>query len=281
MRFLEVGAAVVLGGCAGYYLAKRAASPLCETGSLTIGYWKIRGLAAPLRMMCHYKRQAFVNKAYATDKEKWFAEDKPKLVKDKNALMNLPYIVDGPTVVTQSNSCALYLGRRLGIDSPAYALHNHQVLDETMDLRNNTMKVVYPFSGTVKTKEDFPAAFETHLKTLASPALTKLEGFCKGPFMCGPAIQSGDFALFEMLDQHVVMCEQTSTPFDFAKFPKLRALHKAIKEDPALASYFASGSYTKYAVNNPCPWMEQGTYFVGKAYGEGPFGPTVEEQVVF
>ena len=25
--------------------------------ALTIGYWKIRGLAAALRMMCHYKKQ--------------------------------------------------------------------------------------------------------------------------------------------------------------------------------------------------------------------------------
>jgi len=280
MRLLEVGAAAVLGGAAGYFLAKRAASPLGETGSLTVGYWKIRGLAGPLRMMCHYKKQPFVNKAYGTDKEKWFADDKPALAKEKNSLMNLPYVIDGPTVVTQSNSCALYLGQRLGIDAPTYALHNHQVLDETMDLRNNTMKIVYPFNGTVKTKEEFPAAYEGHMKTLAA-SLGKLEGFCKGPYMCGPAIQSGDFALFEMLDQHMDMCEQTNTAFDFAKFPKLSALHKAIKEDPALASYFASEPYTKYPFNNPCPWMKQGTYFVGKGYGEGPYGDTDAKQVVF
>ena len=34
---------------------------------LTIGYWKIRGLAASLRMMCGYAGTPYVNKAYGED----------------------------------------------------------------------------------------------------------------------------------------------------------------------------------------------------------------------
>ena len=74
-----------------------------------LGYHKIRGLAAPLRMMFYYKKASFINTAYGADmKETWFGADKPQLL-ENNSCMNLPYVVDGPIVVTQSNSCAVYL----------------------------------------------------------------------------------------------------------------------------------------------------------------------------
>ena len=60
----------------------------------------------------------------------------------------------------------------------------------------------YPFAGKVATKADFPSALKSHLEGSATTNFTKLEGFCKGPFMCGAVPQSGDFHVFEMLDQH-------------------------------------------------------------------------------
>ncbi len=131
------------------YEASLKASPSCSSAKAegmsgsslpTLGYWKIRGLAAPLRMMLYHKRQSFTLKEYGADaKEEWFAKDKPELRK-RNGLINLPYIIDGDTVVTQSNSCMLYLGRKLGIDRDEFFVRNHQVLDQTMDLRNDLMK---------------------------------------------------------------------------------------------------------------------------------------------
>merc|ERR1739848_869678 len=101
-------------------------------GNLTIGYHKIRGLAAPLRMMCYYKQQPFTNVGYGTDvKEKWFGEAKPPLL-EQNACINLPFIVDGAKFITQSNSCLLHLGRKLQIDSESLFLENHQLLDQVM-----------------------------------------------------------------------------------------------------------------------------------------------------
>jgi len=40
----------------------------------------------------------------------------------------------GDTVVTQSNTCALYLGRSLKIDDDACFIHNHCVLDQVISL---------------------------------------------------------------------------------------------------------------------------------------------------
>merc|ERR1719337_88773 len=131
-----------------------------------------------------YKEKPFTNVGYGNDmKEKWFGEKKPELIQ-QNACINLPYIIDGENVVTQSNTCMLYLGGKLGIDKPQNMVKNHTVLDQTMDLRNDLMKIVYPF-GDVKTKDQFPEGAKRHIEGSCKTNLTKLEGFCKGPYMCG------------------------------------------------------------------------------------------------
>eukprot|EP00854_Cymbomonas_tetramitiformis_P025853 gene25853-31637_t len=240
----------------------------------TIGYHKIRGLGAPLRMMVYYKSANFVNVGYGADmKEAWFGGAKPPLA-EKNSCINLPYIIDGDDIITQSNTCCLYLGKKLGIDDEALFFTNHTVLDQTMDLRNDLMKIVYPF-GSVKNKEEFPAAAKDHLAGSATVNLTKLEGFCKGPYMCGSAPQSGDFALFEMLDQHQSICKSIGEPDILDQHPKLKALHAAMKGDAALSKYFASDCYSKWAQNNGLL-----THFTGQA-SDFEYGPTVEEQVTF
>jgi len=249
---------------------------LKKSSPLTLGYWKIRGLAAPPRMMMYYAGQPFVNKAFGDDaKTAWFGGDK-KALAVKNGLINLPYVIDGEEVVTQSNSVLVYLGQRLGIDKAQYAVLNHQVLDQVMDLRNDTMKIAYPFSGT--TKEMFPAALETHMQ---AAHFKKLEAFCKGPYMCGAVPQSADFHVWEMVDQHIAMCTETKgaeyAKTCFSAFPKLLKLHAVMKAEPKLAAYFASDMYTTYAVNNPMVPAN----FAGAGYGDGPYGPTVETLIEF
>jgi len=236
-----------------------------------LGYHKIRGLAAPLRMMFYFKQKSFVNKAYAEDlKTAWFAGDKPTL-KEKNSLINLPYLIDGETVVTQSNSCLVYLGQKLGIDTPEHAVKNHQAIDQIMDLRNDLMKIVYP-GGKCASKQAFPEAFSAHV---AQAHFAKLEGFVSGPFICGAEPQSADFHLFEMLDQHMIIIQDIKCDYDMSQFPRLLALHAAMKALPTLAPYFASDMYA-YAHNNA-----MFTFYLGPAYGDGPYGTMVEEEIKF
>lgn len=254
-------------------MGNKSSGPSSEP--ITVGYHKIRGLAGPLRMMCYYKKQPFINEAYGADmKEKWFGEKKPELLK-QNSCINLPYIIDGEVTVTQSNTCCLYLGKRLGIDTEPNELHNHTVLDQTMDLRNDLMGVVYPF-GAVKTKEEFPEAAKKYLEGSAKTIFTKLEGFCKGPYMCGAAPQSGDFSLWEMLDQHSNISKTLNGADILDDFPKLKALHAGLKGDAALAAYFESDMY-KYAQNNPLP----PAHYTGLGDDASEYGPTVTITVKF
>merc|ERR1711865_1338670 len=105
----------------------------------------------------------------------WILEGskKPELAAS-NSLINLPFIVDGEQVITQSNSCMLYLGQKLQIDAPANAIKNHQALDQVMDLRNDVIKIVYPFGG-VKA-EGFLEALKDHCEKSAPGHFAKLEG---------------------------------------------------------------------------------------------------------
>merc|ERR1712205_285958 len=76
--------------------------------ALVIGYHKIRGLGAPLRMICYYKSQPFTNVAYGEDmSDAWHKGKKLELIK-QNSCINLPYIIDGDFVTTQSNTRLLH-----------------------------------------------------------------------------------------------------------------------------------------------------------------------------
>merc|ERR1740138_1330020 len=109
---------------------------------MEIGYWQIRGLGAPLRMMAAYagvKHDAKLYPVHAKegggwDTSAWF-DVKPAL-KAKNALMNLPYVIDGDTVVTQSNACLDYIGKKLGLMGGENEWKVQQGLCQVMDLRN-------------------------------------------------------------------------------------------------------------------------------------------------
>ncbi len=74
---------------------------------VTIGYWKIRGLAAPLRMTCSYAGAEYTSADYELqpkdgggwDRSEWTSV-KPGLM-EKNAMMNLPYVLDGDVYIVQ------------------------------------------------------------------------------------------------------------------------------------------------------------------------------------
>lgn len=242
---------------------------------LEIGYHKIRGLAAPLRMMCYYTGTSFKHVYYGNDmKDTWHSGAKLELSKI-NAAVNLPYIKNNGEIVTQTNTCLLYLGRILAIDKKKFEMYNHLVLDQVYDWRNDLMMNVYPpgiICGSV-TKEEWPEAGPKHLTGATKTHLTKLEGLCRGSFMCGNSPQSGDFHLFEMLDQHKKLAESFCMPDPLAGFPKMQRIHTAFKNSRQLAKYFGSEHYLNYSHNNPLV-----TNFTGLAPGY-EYGPSGEETV--
>lgn len=216
---------------------------------LTLGYWGIRGLGAPLRMMAAYAGAKVEIKNYSAFEE-WGA-DKAEL-KKTNSLINLPYIKNHDTgaLVTQSSACYAYLGRQLGLTPPDTVERQEQVLAQTFDLRTDVMTMVYPFSGKCPTPEDYKKNLPDYLEKKVPVHYEKFEGFLKDDFCAGSSMTTCDFHLFEMIDQHEMMAKRAELPSPVKPFPKLEKFYQKVRALPQLAEYFES-DYYKMPVNSP------------------------------
>jgi glutathione S-transferase len=219
---------------------------------ITVGYWKIRGLAAPLRMMCSFTGAKYESKEYAVtgtgstgfDRSSWF-DAKPEL-KAQNSLMNLPYVKCGNDMVTQSNACVLYLARKFGLmgKTPEETARVHQVMWQTSDMRNSA---VAEFYGSNLTADDVGAYIDQ-----VSVHFTKLDGWLTQhgtKFSASDDVTAADFHLFEMLDQHEEYAKHNGMESFFSKFSALGAFYARFRALPQLTDYF-SGSQHKLPINN-------------------------------
>lgn len=212
-----------------------------------VGYWNIRGLGAPLRMMCEYVGASYtavtfdvVEKAGGGwNVDAWFVEKKPELLK-LNALTNLPYVRIGDQVVTQSNACFTFLGRRFGLmgSTEEEVSKNEQCLAQVHDLRNDAIGLMYGGFGPDK-QAIFDGKKDGYLESTAKGHFSKLEKWLvhQGtPFLVGPSPQCADFHLWEMLDQHEALAKYVGKPSLLDGFPKLAAFYQRFRAAAAPSS---------------------------------------------
>ena len=207
-----------------------------STGKLEIGYWKIRGLGAPLRMMATYAGVEYENKMY-TSGEEWFGEKKPEILK-KNPLANLPYVIDGDKVVCQTNSCMVYLAEKFGFYG---GIKDLELLCEIYDLRNSMIELVYPFKKVNRTPEEFAASTEPQCSAVVTKYYAKFNGFLgKTKYLLKDTPCASDFHLWEMIDQHECLAIKYGHASPLANFPALKTYYENFKAEPKLKPYFNS-----------------------------------------
>ena len=81
--------------------------------ALTVGYWNIRGLGEPVRLVLEYAGKPYDWKEYTiANYMEWFGKDKQELGMD---FPNLPYLIDGDFKVAQSTTILKYIGRLNGL----------------------------------------------------------------------------------------------------------------------------------------------------------------------
>ena len=248
MKSIEVLGAAAAGVCA-YVAACKAydAYKVSANKSQTIklGYWGIRGLAAPLRMMLEYTGASYEQTVY-TDGDPWFKVKKPEL-KAKNALANLPYLEmpDG-TVVCESNACYAHLASYLGLvpTSADMAIKNDELLSLAKCTRDDMTNRCY-------NKRWLPdrAAFDGAMtKLLGGGPFDKYEGSLKlsgTPFFCGAGPCACDFHIFEMMDQYLKLANDLNVPSPLASLPLCSAFYERFKALPTLQAYFASADHKR------------------------------------
>ena len=238
------------------------------TTKFTMGYWQMRGLGAAIRMMLHYGvgEEQFEDVQFTQDNEglgNWFSSLKPKMIKEKNVLANIPYLIDhseDDKTVVHFNSICLYLGNKFGIDAGDVGseqfLRNMQILNEVMDIRNQVIRLVYTFPNATRTKEEFDEALPKHLEA-TKKTFEKLEAwlnFHGSKYFEKDTISSCDFHAFEMIDQHeyyrTLLKSDDKNVSMLESFPRLKKFWEDVKNEPKLTSYFNSKEYLEFDMNN-------------------------------
>ena len=251
-----------------------------------VGYWSIRGLAAPIRMMLsaaqvnHWAMSydALYTKegGYAVDS--WL-HDKAWVKNEGHCdLMNLPFLVicgtgDGDNkddrVLAQSNAVMMCLGRKLnmlGSNDWEQSLCE-SFLCELMDLRDNMTDFVY--TGTKGVEDDTSDAktvvqnankifdkFEAHLSRKYKMSGSD-NGKTDGPvcFLVGDQLSAPDFHLWELIDQYIGYCEYYKiepTCITETKRPCLYEFHTNFRKLPQNKQYMdCELSMSNLPYNNP------------------------------
>ena len=209
----------------------------------------MRGLGAPLRAMCMWNETPFTAACHPLPADidylraKWFLEDKPKL-KEKNPLVNLPYIVDGDAVITQTNACLSHLGRKFGLwgCTDMEVSQCEQLLSEIYDLRGEMTRMAYDKNFETE------AARKVVKRQKKNTNLSKLEAWLDHsplfsettPFLVGGHATAPDFHLFEMLDQYNHLASKVLKEDLFDCLPKCRLFYQAWLEHPKMQRYLSS-----------------------------------------
>ncbi|XP_071181481.1 glutathione S-transferase Mu 4-like [Mytilus edulis] len=207
----------------------------------TLGYWKIRGLAQPVRLLQNYVGEDFEDVQYEQGDGPGFSRECWTSVKNTLGLPfpNLPYYIDGDIKITQSNSILRYIAKKHDLlgKTTQEIVDCDVMLENAMDFRNGTVRLAY--------NGDYEKLKEDYFKNL-QPMLAKFEEFLADKnFFTGANVTVCDFPMYELLDQHKIM-----KPGILDSYPKLSAFVARFEELPAIKKYMSSDKFMKRPINN-------------------------------
>ena len=207
-----------------------------------LGYWNIRGLAQAGRLMLNYVGKDFEDKRFEMGEAPNFDKGCWESVKETLGLdfPNLPYYIDGDIKVTQSNAVLRHIARQhdmLGKNEKE-RVRVDVMADQAMDFRNAWVGVCYNPKF-----EELKAGYLAKLPQ-------KLDAFSKflgtnDYFAGGSAPTFVDFHMYELLDQHKLLC-----PEIIAKYTNLTAFMERFEALPKIAEYMKSDRFLKWPINN-------------------------------
>ncbi|KAK2175499.1 hypothetical protein NP493_728g01075 [Ridgeia piscesae] len=206
-----------------------------------LGYWKIRGLAEPIRLMLHYVGEDFENKMYSVGPAPDFSRDHWLNEKFKLGLdfPNLPYYMDGDLKLTQSSAIAMHIARKHKLcgESEEERARVDMILAETADLNTGFVRICY--------NPEFEKLKPPYVATLPD----KLKQFevvlGDNPWFLGEKVTVVEFHVYELLTKLVVL-----EPKCLDNVPKLKAFVDRFENLPEIKKYMESDAYEKLPMNN-------------------------------
>lgn len=206
-----------------------------------LGYWKIRGLAQPIRLLLNYVGEEFDDVQYEQGDAPEFSRDAWLSVKNTLGLAfpNLPYYIDGDIKITQSNSILRYIGDKHGLlgKTPKEKVDCDMMVENAMDFRNGVVRLCYN-KDYEKIKEDYFANVKDKLRQFDAFLGDK-------PWFAGDNITICDFPMYELLDQHKLM-----KPGILDDYPHLAKFVERFENLPKIKAYMASNKFMAGPINN-------------------------------
>ncbi|XP_037682374.1 glutathione S-transferase Mu 1-like isoform X2 [Choloepus didactylus] len=203
--------------------------------AMILGYWDIRGLAHPIRLLLEYTDSNYEEKKYTLgdapdyDRSQWL-NDKFKLGLD---FPNLPYLIDGARKITQSNAILRYIARKHNLcgETEAEEIRVDILENQIVDTRLQLATICY--------SPDFEKLKPEYLEGLPEKMRLYSQFLGKRPWFAGDKITFVDFLVYDVLDQNRLF-----EPKCLDAFPNLKQISAYMK-----SSRFCPGPmYTKMAV---------------------------------
>lgn len=198
------------------------------------GYWSIRGLGAPCRMMFYYCNVDFEDKLYECGDAPDFDKSCWTDVKETMGMEypNLPYLIDGETKISETAAIMQYIAKKwkpelLGRDAAELGRVN-MLWAHVMDLKMKSTIPCYTGDGNADAILD-----------AVRPILAKLvESMGESSFIAGENPTWLDFYFAENLD----MLDKLGDGLFFAEFPGLQTYWERFIALPSLAEAWADDS---------------------------------------
>ncbi|XP_052035429.1 glutathione S-transferase Mu 3 isoform X1 [Apodemus sylvaticus] len=186
--------------------------------TMILGYWNVRGLTHPIRLLLEYTDSSYEEKRYVMgdapnfDRSQWLSE-KYNLGLD---IPNLPYLIDGSHKVTQSNAILRYLGRKHNLcgETEEERIRVDTLENQVMDTRIQLMIVccspdfvTASLPGNLTKGGDscsLPQEKQKPELLKAIPDKMKIysEFLGKRPWFAGDKVTYVDFLAYDILDQY-------------------------------------------------------------------------------
>ena len=224
---------------------------------LELGYWAIRGLAQPIRVLLAYVEVPFSEVRLGIDQDGTVIEDESAdWVSHQSTLElpfpNLPYLIDASgraqVRLTQSNAIMRYLARRFDLygDTPSEQGAIDVLQDEAYDFRNRIVKAAYTLGA------EYQAAYDEFVAIGVPRHLDGFERYLANrgidTHFVGGRISLVDFVLHELIWQTSVMVPGSVTDTSRAR---LFAFIESFSRIPQIAAYRARSDYIDRPINSP------------------------------
>ncbi|XP_010587853.2 glutathione S-transferase Mu 1-like [Loxodonta africana] len=202
--------------------------------AMTLGYWDIRGLGHVIRLLLEYTDSNYEEKRYTIgdapdyDRSHWLNE-KFKLGLD---FPNLPYLIDGPHKLTQSNAILHYIARKHNLcgETEEEKIRMDILENQVVDTRMSFVMLCY--------NPDFEKLKPQYLEELPDKMRLFSEFLGQRPWFAGDKITFVDFLAYDVLDLNRIF-----DPKCLDAFPNLKDFMAHFEGLKRISAYMKSSRF--------------------------------------